>query len=147
MCKDLSTAEQQIVEIVKALTTDVRILVMDEPTAALTLQEVAGLFKIIRDLQKQGIAIVYISHRLDEIFDIADRVTVLRDGECVGTKPMSDITRQELIEMMVGRKVENEFPKEYQKPGKVMLEVFELKSPDVDKVSFKVHEGAGRAEK
>ena len=140
-CKELSTAEQQIVEIVKALSSDVRVLVMDEPSASLTPQEVEGLFKIIRDLQKQGIGIIYISHRLDEIFDIADRVMVMRDGEYIGSKPMQDITRQEMIEMMVGRKVENEFPKHYHNIGQVKLEVSNLNSKDVKNVSFKVHAG------
>ena len=75
---------------------------MDEPSATLTPQEVEGLFKIIRDLKQQGIGVIYISHRLDEIFDIADRVTVLRDGEYIGTKGIEEISRQEMIEMMVG---------------------------------------------
>jgi ribose transport system ATP-binding protein len=141
LCKDLSTAEQQIVEIVKALSADVRILVMDEPSATLTPQEVEGLFKIIRDLQSHGIGIIYISHRLDEIFDIADRVMVLRDGEYIGTKPMQQITRQQMIEMMVGRKVENEFPKHYHEIGDVRLEVKNLNAKNVNDVSFNVHAG------
>lgn len=140
-CKDLSTAEQQIVEIVKALSSDVKILVMDEPSASLTPQEVEGLFKIIRDLQKQGIAIIYISHRLDEIFEIANRVMVMRDGEYIGTKPKLEITRQEMIEMMVGRKVENEFPKHYHNIGKTRLEVKNLSSPHVKNISFEVRAG------
>lgn len=141
ICNSLSTAEQQIVEIVKSLSSDVKILVMDEPSATLTPQEVEGLFKIIRDLQKQGLGIIYISHRLDEIFDIADRVMVMRDGEYIGTKPMKEITRQEMIEMMVGRKVENEFPKFYHKPGEVKLEVQGLRSKDVKDLSFSVCAG------
>ena len=141
LCKDLSTAEQQIVEIVKALSSDVRILVMDEPSATLTPQEVEGLFKIIRDLQSQGIGIIYISHRLDEIFDIANRVMVMRDGEYIGTKPMQEISRQEMIEMMVGRKVENEFPKHYHDRGPVRLDVQNLKAKNVNNVSFQVHAG------
>lgn len=141
ICSSLSTAEQQIVEIVKALSSDVRILVMDEPSATLTPQEVEGLFKIIRDLQKQDIGIIYISHRLDEIFDIANRVMVMRDGEYIGTKPMGEITRQEMIEMMVGRKVENEYPKQYHDIGEVKLEVQNLNSNAVKNVSFNVHAG------
>lgn len=140
-CRDLSTAEQQIVEIVKALSSDVKVLVMDEPSASLTPLEVKGLFKIIRDLQKQGIGIIYISHRLDEIFEIADRVMVMRDGEYIGTKPIQEVNRQEMIEMMVGRKVENEFPKHYHNTGRVKLEVSGLNSKDVKNVSFKVHAG------
>ncbi|EDM28144.1 ABC-type sugar (aldose) transport system, ATPase component [Lentisphaera araneosa HTCC2155] len=141
LCCKLSTAEQQIVEIVKALSSELSLLVMDEPSATLTPQEVEGLFKIIRDLQKQGIGIIYISHRLDEIFDIANRVTVMRDGEYIGTKEIEEITRQEMIEMMVGRKVENEFPKHYHKIGAPVLEVSEMNSADVKNASFTVHAG------
>lgn len=108
--RDLTIADQQVVEIAKALATDARIIVMDEPTAALSPNEVEGLFAIIRDLRDQGIGIVYVSHRLVEIFEIADRVTVLRDGGLVGTKPITELTRESMIEMMVGRKLENEFP-------------------------------------
>ena len=111
LVRDLTIAEQQVVEIAKALATDARIIVMDEPTAALSPNEVEGLFTIIRDLRSQGIGIVYVSHRLVEIFEIADRVTVLRDGSLVGTKPIGELTRESMIEMMVGRKLENEFPK------------------------------------
>ena len=83
---------------------------MDEPSATLTPQEVERLFAIIRDLKRHGIGIIYISHRLDEIFAIADRVMVLRDGQHVGTRPIGEVTRDELIEMMVGRRLEQEFP-------------------------------------
>ena len=141
LCCKLSTAEQQIVEIVKALSSEVSLLVMDEPSATLTPQEVEGLFKIIRDLKKQGIGIIYISHRLDEIFDIADRVTVMRDGEYIGSKSITEITRQEMIEMMVGRKVENEFPKHYHKIGQAVLEVSNMNSADVEDATFTVHAG------
>jgi len=110
LVRDLTVAEQQVVEIAKALATDARIIVMDEPTAALSPKEVDGLFAMIRDLRSQGIGIIYVSHRLVEIFEIADRVTVLRDGGLVGTKRISDLTRESMIEMMVGRRLENEFP-------------------------------------
>ena len=140
-CSELSTAEQQIVEIAKALATDVRILVMDEPSAALTPQEVVGLFKIVRELQTHGIAIIYISHRLDEIFEIADRVMVLRDGQHIGTRPIADMTRSTMIEMMVGRSVDNEYPKHYHEPGAVRLDVKNLRARNVNDVSFQVHAG------
>jgi ribose transport system ATP-binding protein len=140
-CSELSTAEQQIVEIAKALATEVRILVMDEPSAALTPKEVAGLFRIVRDLQSHGIAIIYISHRLDEVFEIADRVMVLRDGQHIGTRPISEIDRNTLIEMMVGRSVENEFPKEHQELGGTRLEVKNLLANKVNDVSFSVRAG------
>lgn len=140
-CGELSTAEQQVVEIAKALATDVRILVMDEPSAALTPVEVAGLFRIVRDLQSHGIAIVYISHRLDEIFEIADRVMVLRDGQHIGTRPISKMDRKTMIEMMVGRSVDKEFPKEHHQPGPVRLEAKGLCAKNVNNVSFSVRAG------
>ncbi len=140
-CGELSTAQQQVVEIAKALATDVRILVMDEPSAALTLQEVAGLFRIVRDLQKHGIGIVYISHRLGEIFEIADRVMILRDGEHIGTRSIEDLDRKTMIEMMVGRSVDNEFPKHHQELGPVRLVAKALRAPNVNKVSFSVRAG------
>ncbi|MDP7254290.1 MAG: ATP-binding cassette domain-containing protein, partial [Planctomycetota bacterium] len=105
-CNRLSVAQQQAVEIAKALSLDARIIVMDEPSATLTLQEVESLFAIIRDLKSQGIGVIYISHRLDEIFEIADRVMVMLDGHFVGSKPVNDVTRSSLIEMMVGRALE-----------------------------------------
>ena len=111
LCGSLTVAQQQIVEIAKALALDARIIVMDEPSAALTLKEVDRLFAIIRELQTQGIGIIYISHRLDEIFQVADRVTVLRDGAYVGTEPIDTLTRERMIEMMVGRSIDDEFPK------------------------------------
>lgn len=123
ICLELSVAQQQLVEIAKALSTGARIIVMDEPSATLTNQEVDKLFAIIRDLQSQGIGIIYISHRLDEIFEIADRVTVLRDGEYIATKPVTDVDRDGLIEMMVGRSIDNEFPKEAAEQGAIRLEI------------------------
>ncbi|HUS40772.1 MAG TPA: ATP-binding cassette domain-containing protein, partial [Pirellulales bacterium] len=102
-CQQLSVAQQQIVEIAKALSQDVRLLVMDEPSATLSPQEMGRLFDIIRDLKAQGIGVIYISHRLDEVFDIADRVMVLRDGQNVGDAAIDQMTRGRLIEMMVGR--------------------------------------------
>ncbi|MCZ7574153.1 MAG: sugar ABC transporter ATP-binding protein [Ardenticatenaceae bacterium] len=104
--RDLSVVERQIVEIVKALSTQAKIIVMDEPTAALTPREVELLFNIIRTLRGQGVAVVYISHRLDEIYEIAQRVAVLRDGRHVGTRRVEDVTHRELIRMMVGRDVD-----------------------------------------
>ncbi|MEM7390868.1 MAG: sugar ABC transporter ATP-binding protein, partial [Verrucomicrobiota bacterium] len=138
-CGRLSVARQQIVEIAKALSQDVRFIVMDEPSAALTPQEVEHLFGIIRELQKQRIGIIYISHRLDEIFDIADRVMVLRDGEYAGDAPIEEMTRQKMIEMMVGRTIENEFPKHYHDTGEVRLKVTGLNRGEaVRDVGFEV---------
>jgi ribose transport system ATP-binding protein len=103
--RDLSIVERQIVEIVKALSADARIIVMDEPTAALTPTEVDILFNIIRDLRQKGVAIIYISHRLDEIFQIAQQVTVLRDGNLVGTRAIEQVTLASVVEMMVGHTI------------------------------------------
>ncbi|MCL4296999.1 MAG: sugar ABC transporter ATP-binding protein [Anaerolineae bacterium] len=105
LMRSLSVVDREIVEIVKALSAQAKIIVMDEPTAALTPHEVKLLFSIIKSLQKQGVAIIYISHRLDEIFQIADRVTVLRDGLHVGTRPIAEVTHRDLVRMMVGREV------------------------------------------
>ena len=109
-CRDLSVAQQQVVEIAKALLLDARIIVMDEPSATLTPQEVQKLFSIIDELKAQGIGVVYISHRMEEIFRIADHVLVLRDGMRVDCRPIGHATRDGVIESMVGRKLENEFP-------------------------------------
>jgi ribose transport system ATP-binding protein len=104
-CRELTVAQQQVVEIARALSLEARIVVMDEPSATLTPQEVERLFGVIRDLQKRQIGVVYISHRLDEVFALADRVLVLRDGEAVGCKPVGEVTRDELIRLMVGRQL------------------------------------------
>jgi ribose transport system ATP-binding protein len=109
-CADLTVAQQQTVEIARALSIDAKIIVMDEPSATLTTQEVNKLFKIIRELQEHSIGVIYISHRLDEIFEIADRVIVLRDGLLVGEANPKTISRDELIVMMGGRSLESEFP-------------------------------------
>lgn len=141
-CRDLTTAQQQLVEIAKALAFQARIIVMDEPSAALTSHEVARLFAIIRDLQKQGIGVVYISHRLDEIFEIADRVTVLRDGLNVAAHPLAEVTRQELIERMVGRELNDEFPRRTSAIGAPRLEVRGLRRGSaVRDVSLSVRSG------
>ncbi|HKV44684.1 MAG TPA: sugar ABC transporter ATP-binding protein [bacterium] len=119
----LSVAERQTVEIARALSVRADILVMDEPTAALTLEEVERLIAIIADLRRRGVSIVYISHRLEEIFRIADRVTVMRDGHGVGTFPIAAIDMDGLIQLMVGRKLTEKFPKEAVTPGPPRLEV------------------------
>jgi ABC-type sugar transport system ATPase subunit len=141
-CADLSVAQQQIVEIAKALSQDVRLIVMDEPSAALTPKEVDRLFDIIRDLKAKGIGVIYISHRVGEIFQIADRITVLRDGQPVGDSLVSEISRQRLIEMMVGREIENEFPKHQQEIGDVRLEIIRLSRGDaVRDITLQVRRG------
>ena len=142
LCRDLTVAQQQVVEIAKALHAEGRILVMDEPTATLSSQEVDRLFDIIRDLKSRGIGIIYISHRLEEVFQIADRVMVMRDGEHIATKPVQNLTREHLIEMMVGRKIENEFPKTPAKIGAERLVVKGLtRAGAVHDVSFSIRAG------
>jgi ABC-type sugar transport system ATPase subunit len=141
-CGSLSVGQQQAVEIAKALSQRMKILVMDEPSAALTPQEVERLFVIIRDLKSRGIGVIYISHRLDEIFEIADRVMVMRDGALVGSRPLSAVTRNELIEMMVGRSVQQEFPKQPAAIGEDRLVVSGLtRGRRVRGVSFSVRRG------
>ncbi len=128
----LSVAQRQIVEIAKALSQDVRLLVMDEPSAALCPQEVARLFEVIRELRACGIGVIYISHRLEEVFEIADRVTVLRDGEVVGDEPVEGLTRQRMIRLMVGREIEHEYPVRSSDPGAVRLLVRDLRRRAAD---------------
>ncbi|PZQ48580.1 MAG: ribonucleotide-diphosphate reductase subunit alpha [Rhodovulum sulfidophilum] len=124
----LSVAEQQFVEIAKALSLDARILVLDEPTATLTPAEVEHLFKVMRELRRQGVAIIFISHHLEEIFEICDRITVLRDGQFIGSCAVSDVDNDRLVEMMVGRRIESSFPPKPVLPASapVVLDVEEV---------------------
>ncbi len=121
--RTLSMPEQQLVEIACALGAGARIVIMDEPTASLTQKEQHLLFAVVRDLRKSGVGVIYISHRLEEIFELADRVTVLRDGESVGTNAVDDINETELIRMMVGREVSQIYPPSESAPGDVVLDV------------------------
>ena len=138
-CGELTVAQQQVVEIVKALASDARILVMDEPSAVLTDQEVEKLFEVVRDLKESGIGIIYISHRLDEIDAIADRLLVLRDGHYIGEGQVSETDRDTLIEMMVGRSLEEEFPPRDVEKGEEVLRAEGLnRGRAVQAVSFSV---------
>jgi len=123
IASSLTMPEQQMVEIAKAIGAGARILIMDEPTASLSDREVESLFQVIASLRGQGCGIIYISHRLDEIFAIADRITVLRDGEAIATKPAGEVDRAALIEMMVGRPVNAIFPKREVPLGEIALEL------------------------
>src|SRR5439155_1422559 len=126
----------------KVLAIDANILVMDEPSATLTPQEVERLFAVIRDLQAHGLGIIYISHRLDEIFSIAGRVMVMRDGQHVGTLPIGQVSRDRLIEMMVGRRLDQEFPRRSATPGAPGLVVQNLRRGHaVRDVSFTIRRG------
>jgi len=123
LVKDLTVGQQQTVEIAKALARHTDILILDEPTSALTEVEVERLFEIIKELRKKQVSMVYISHRLNEVFQIADRVTVLRDGTTIGTNEISKLTRDEIISMMVGRDVKEMYPKEKFTSGEIVLEL------------------------
>jgi len=141
-CADLTIAQQQTVEIAKALSSEAKIIVMDEPSATLTSQEVYKLFKIIIELKEQNIGVIYISHRLDEIFEVGDRVMVLRDGKYVGSQDIGLITRKKLIEMMVGRSIDSEFPVHESKSDREKLRIENFNSGQhVRDVSFNVHVG------
>ena len=120
---DLSISHRQIVEICKAMTYNAKIFILDEPTATLTSREINMLFKIMRTIQQNGGTIIYISHRLEEIFEICDELTVLRDGKWIGTKKVSESSKDELIRMMVGRELSEEFPKSNTAIGDVVMEV------------------------
>ncbi|MEK6398691.1 MAG: sugar ABC transporter ATP-binding protein [Terriglobus sp.] len=143
LASTLSMAEQQIVEIAKAIGADAKILLMDEPTALLSDREVDNLFALIEKLRAQGVAMVYISHRLDEILRIADRITVLRDGETVAVRNACDVSKPELIQLMVGRAIANVFPKRSVPIGDVALQVNRLRHSDVGlhDISFEVRCG------
>jgi ABC-type sugar transport system ATPase subunit len=137
----LSVSEQQLVEIARALLVDARILIMDEPTASLTPREVNGLFGILRELAAQGIGILFISHRLDEVLDIADRITVMRDGVTVSTQDAAELSRRALIELMVGRSLVDEFPRGTSEHGPLRLEVKALGGGKVCEIDFSARAG------
>lgn len=139
--KDLSIAQQQLVTIARAIAQQVRILILDEPTAPLTRKEIEKLFTVLRALKSSGVGIVYISHRLEEITEIADRITVLRDGMMVHTSPASFLDRPSLIALMVGREMKNEFPPVDRTPGNIVLEVRELVTPKLNNVSMSIRKG------
>ena len=143
LVKDLSVAYQQVVEICKALARNAEILVLDEPTAVLTNREVDKLFGLIEDLRAKGVAIIYISHRLEEVFRITDRVTVLKDGEFVATVNTKEIDSRTLVGMMIGRDLASYFPeRKEQEIGDVVLKVEHLAAgKSVKDVSFELHEG------
>lgn len=140
--RKLSIAQQQLVEIAKALSWNADILVMDEPTSSLTESEIEDLFETIRALKASGVSVIFITHRIEEIFDIADRVTVLRDGKNVATRATSEVDTSGLIQMMVGRAVSNLFPKEECATGKEVLRVQGLRREGVlHDISFSAYEG------
>ncbi|OQP32087.1 ribose ABC transporter ATP-binding protein RbsA [Pantoea latae] len=138
---DLSIGDQQMVEIAKVLSFKSQVIIMDEPTDALTDTETLSLFRVINELKAQGCGIVYISHRMKEIFEICDDVTVFRDGQFIAERPVKDLSEESLIEMMVGRKLEDQYPRLDQTPGDVRLKVENLSGPGVHDVSFTLRKG------
>ena len=138
----LTVGNRQRVEIAKALSMNARVLIMDEPTAAITESDVERLFEIVELLKEREVGIIYISHRLHEVFEIGDRVTVLRDGKHIATKPVSETSEDDLIRMMVGRTIDNLFPKEEAPIGDVVLEVRNLnRKPMTHNISFQLRAG------
>ncbi len=137
----LTVAKRQVVEIAKAISRNVRILALDEPTASLTDHEIANLFATIRRLKAAGVGVIYISHRLEEIFDIGDRVTVLRDGKVVTACAIADADRRSLIRWMVGRELEQEFPKADLKRGEEILRIEGLSSPRLRGINLSLYRG------
>ena len=157
LVEHLTIAQQQMVEIVKAISFNSKILVMDEPTSSISDKEVGFLFETMRALTKKGVGIIYISHKMSELEEICDRVTVMRDGETVGTKVVKETTKDELIALMVGRELTNYYTRDYLKPGEVVLKCdhisdnkmakdasFELRKGEI--IGFAGLVGAGRSE-
>ncbi|MDF2786730.1 MAG: sugar transporter ATP-binding protein [Pantoea eucrina] len=138
---DLSIGDQQMVEIAKVLSFESRVIIMDEPTDALTDTETLSLFHVINELKAQGCGIVYISHRMKEIFEICDDVTVFRDGQFIAERAVSDLSEEQLIEMMVGRKLEDQYPHLDHSPGEIRLQVEKLCGSGVEDVSFTLRKG------
>jgi D-xylose transport system ATP-binding protein len=146
---DLGVGKQQMVEIAKALSENAKVLILDEPTSALSKAEVEKLFDILRGLKEHGITCIYISHRLEEFFKITDRVTVMRDGKIITTQPTKDVTQGDLVKYMVGREMKERFPKGNRHPGEVVFVVEGLQAVDpnnsnrkvLDGVSFDVRKG------
>ena len=138
----LSVAEQQLVEIAKALNRKTRILIMDEPSAVLGEKDLEKLFEVVRSLQAQGIGIIYISHRLKEIFELADQVTVLKDGRYVDTRNVSDVSMDDLVRLMIGRDLQDVYPTRTPKFGEVLLEVKNISRPKIlHDISFQLRAG------
>lgn len=138
----LSVGQQQMIEIAKSLLSDAEVIIMDEPTAALTEREISTLFKIIRTLTAKGVAIIYISHRMEEIFQLSDRITVMRDGISIGTKSTNETNNDEIVKMMVGRDLEDYYPEKGDTVREVLFEARNLsKENEFEDISFNVRSG------
>ncbi len=141
LVSELSIGKQQMVEIAKALSLNAQVIIMDEPTGALTDKETESLFRVIRELKAEGRSIVYISHRLKEIFEICDYVTVLRDGQFIAELPIEEVNEDIIIERMVGRKISEQYPRISCEPGATVLEVKNLKNAYAKDISFSIRSG------
>lgn len=139
--RDLTVAEKQVLEILRAVSKDVKVLIMDEPTSSLNEVETKRLFEFINDLKRKGVAIIYISHKLDEVFEIADRVQVMRDGKRVGLLDLEETNTSELVELMVGRSIVDMYPKEEAEIGEEMMRVENLTCNIAHNISFNVRKG------
>jgi D-xylose transport system ATP-binding protein len=139
--RNLGVGKMQMVEIAKALSEDAKVLILDEPTSALSQAEVEKLMQILCGLKEHGITCIYISHRLEEFFEITDRVTVMRDGKIITTQPTKDVTQGDLVKYMVGREMKERFPKGNRKPGEVIFEVKDLEAVDPNNADRKVLDG------
>ncbi len=140
----LSVSQMQMIEIAKAFSYDAKIVIMDEPTSSLTEKEVSHLFKIINKLKDKGCGIVYISHKMEEIFQLCDEITILRDGQWVATQPLKGMTMDQIIGMMVGRELTQRFPEKTNQPKEVILEIEHLTAknqPSIQDVTFNLHKG------
>jgi ribose transport system ATP-binding protein len=139
---DLSIGQQQMVEIAKALLVNAKVLILDEPTAAMTLEETKTLFRVLKELKKKGVSSIYISHRMEEIFEICDRVTVLRDGQFIGTQQIGETDMNSLIKMMIGREIGEHFPVRHCSIGETVLQIDNFtRSGTFQDVSFSVRAG------
>ena len=139
--KKMSVSQRQMCEIAKAISYHSKVIVLDEPTSSLTAPEVEKLFKMMRQLKAQGIALIYISHKMDEIFEICDEISVLRDGSLVMTKPSKETDMNELIAAMVGRSLDNRFPPVDNTPGETILSVQNISTkyaPKLQNISFDI---------
>jgi len=139
---ELSVGQQQMIEIAKALMVDAKVIIMDEPTAALTQSETEVLFQVVNSLREKGVSIVYISHRMEEIFELCDRITILRDGSYIGTKKIAETDMNDVVKMMIGREIGERYPSRDTKIGNVVFEVQNLSCQGVfENVNFQVHAG------
>lgn len=143
MLRELSLAQQQLIEIAKAVSTNAKVIIMDEPTSSLSQSETEILFRIIKKLKAKGTSMIFITHRLDEIYEVCDRMTILRDGCYIGSRDVADVTKSEMIEMMIGRKLTNQYPSRICEIGETILEVKNLSDGGkrVKNVSFQAHAG------